>query len=185
VVDLTIEPSEKGNTILNEIKEGTIPKQFMPYVKKGLEKSFESGVLGGYPITNVLVHITDGAFHEVDSSDIDFEVAAEMAFKNAFARANPVFLEPVMELEVVTAESYLGAVISDLISRRGRVLHMEQVKGHKIIKAMIPLATTFGYTTSLRSLTQGRALNSMQFSHYETIPEEEKQKVFPFLVNGT
>ncbi len=185
VVDLTIEPSEKGNTILTEIKEGTIPRQFLPYVKKGLEKSFESGVLGGYPITNVLVHVTDGAFHEVDSSDIDFEVAAEMAFKDAFARANPVFLEPVMELEVVTAESYLGSVISDLISRRGRVLHMEQVKGHKIIKAMIPLATTFGYTTSLRSLTQGRALNSMQFSHYETIPEEEKQKVFPFLVNGT
>jgi elongation factor G len=185
VVDIKIEPSEKGNTILTEIREGTIPRQFLPYVKKGLEKSFESGVLGGYPITNVLVHVTDGAFHEVDSSDIDFEVAAEMAFKEAFARANPVFLEPVMELEVVTPEAYLGSIISDLISRRGRVLHMEQVKGHKIIKAMIPLATTFGYTTSLRSLTQGRALNSMQFSHYETIPEEEKQKVFPFLVNGT
>jgi elongation factor G len=185
VVDLKIEPSEKGNTILTEIREGTIPKQFLPYVKKGLEKSFESGVLGGYPITNVLVHVTDGAFHEVDSSDIDFEVAAEMAFKDAFARANPEFLEPIMELEVVTPEAYLGSIISDLISRRGRVLHMEQVKGHKIIKAMIPLATTFGYTTSLRSLTQGRALNSMQFSHYDIIPEEEKQKVFPFLVNGT
>jgi elongation factor G len=185
VVDVKIEPSQKGNTILNEIKEGVIPKQFIPSVKRGLEKSFESGVLGGYPITNVLVHITDGAFHEVDSSDIDFEVAAEMAFKDAFAHATPEFLEPIMDLEIVTPEAYLGSIISDLISRRGRVLHMEQVKGHKIITAQIPLSTTFGYTTSLRSLTQGRALNSMQFAHYEIIPEEEKQKVFPFLVNGT
>ena len=185
VVKIKIEPFEKGNKVLNEIKEGTIPKQFIPAVVRGLEKSFESGVLSGYPITNVLIHVVDGAFHEVDSSDIDFEVAAEMAFKDAFARAGPEFLEPIMDLEIVTPEAYMGSIISDLISRRGRVLHIETVKGHKIITALIPLSTTFGYTTAVRSLTQGRALNSMQFAHYEIVPEEEKQKVFPYLVNVT
>jgi elongation factor G len=185
VVRLRIEPNRTGNEIKNEIKEGAIPKQYIPYIFRGLEKSFESGVLAGYPVANVLVHITDGAFHEVDSSDIDFEVAGEMAFKEAFGKARPEFLEPIMDLEVVTPEAYVGSIIADLISRRGRITHIETVKAHKIIKSLIPLATTFGYTTAMRSLTQGRALNSMQFARYEIVSDEEKQKLFPYLANAT
>ncbi|MEO0108766.1 MAG: elongation factor G, partial [candidate division WOR-3 bacterium] len=180
VVNLTIAPSPDGNRIVSEIKEGTIPKQFIPSIERGLTRSLESGVLAGYPVINVLVRITDGAYHEVDSSDLDFEVAADMAFKDAFYRARPEFLEPIMDLEVVTPETYVGSIISDLIARRGRVVNIETVKAHKIIKALIPLSTTFGYTTALRSLTQGRALNSLQFAHYELVSEEERQKLFPF-----
>jgi elongation factor G len=185
VVRLTVEPTTTGNKIVSEIREGTIPKQFLPSIRRGLERGFESGALCGYPITNVSVRVKDGSFHEVDSSDIDFEVAADMAFKEAFARASPELLEPIMDLEVVTPEAYMGSIISDLLARRGRVVHIETVKGHKIIKAFIPLVTTFGYTTSLRSLTQGRALNSMQFDHYEIVSEEEKQKLFPYLATIT
>ena len=181
VVKLLIEPHAGGNEVKSEIKEGAIPKQFIPPILRGLEKSFDAGVLAGYPITNVLVRVRDGAAHEVDSSDLDFEVAADMAFKDAVAKATPELLEPVMDLEVVTPEAYMGSIISDVISRRGRVVHIETVKGHKIIKAFIPLATTFGYTTAVRSLTQGRALNSMQFEHYELVSEEEKKKLFPYL----
>jgi elongation factor G len=185
VVDLAIEPSPGGNKVISEIKEGAIPKQFIPSIQRGLYRSFESGVLAGYPVANVLVRIKDGAFHEVDSSDVDFEVAADMAFKEAFFKAGPEFLEPIMELEVVTPEAYMGSIISDVISRRGRIVHIETVKAHKIIKALIPLSTTFGYTTAMRSLTQGRALNSMQFAQYEIVNEEEKQKLFPYVATAT
>jgi elongation factor G len=181
VVKLAVEPHTGGNEVKSEIREGAIPKQFIPPIQRGLEKSFEAGVLAGYPITNVLIRILDGAAHEVDSSDLDFEVAADMAFKDAVAKATPELLEPIMDLEVVTPEAFMGSIISDIISRRGRVTHIETVKGHKIIKAFVPLATTFGYTTALRSLTQGRALNSMQFDHYESVNEEEKKKLFPYL----
>jgi len=181
VVKVRVEPEPTGNKVVSAIKEGTIPKQFIHPTIRGIQKGFESGALAGYPIVNVAVTLIDGAHHEVDSSDIDFEVAGDMAFKEAFGKASPELLEPIMDLEVVTPEAYMGSIISDVISRRGRVTHIETVKGHKIITALMPLATSFGYTTALRSLTQGRALNSMQFSRYEPVNEEEKQKLFPFL----
>ncbi len=181
IVKLKLQPITKGIEIYNEIKEGTIPKDYIPAIKKGLEENVESGVLSGYPIINIRVHIIDGAYHEVDSSEMDFRVAASMAFRDAFMKANPALMEPIMDLEVVTPEDYLGGVIGDITARNGKVTHLVSVKGHQIIKALVPLAATFGYTTTLRSLTQGRASSSMQFSHYEKLSEEERQKIFPSL----
>lgn len=179
VVKLKLQPIAKGIEIYNEIKEGTIPKDFIPGIRQGIEENIEAGVLSGYQIVNIRVHIIDGAFHEVDSSDIDFRMAASIAFRKGFMKAAPTLMEPIMDLEVVTPEDYLGNVIGDITARNGKVTRMETVKGHRIIKALVPLAATFGYTTTLRSLTQGRASSSMQFSHYEKMSEEERQKIFP------
>jgi elongation factor G len=179
VVMLKLKPIAKGNEIINEIKEGTIPKEFTPSIRQGIEENFESGVLAGYRIINLRVHIMDGSFHEVDSSEIDFKVAASIAFRDAFTKAAPALMEPIMDLEVVTPDDYLGSVIADINARNGKVTHLEAVKGHHIIKALVPLAATFGYTTALRSLTQGRASSSMQFSHYKKLSEEERAKIFP------
>uniref|UniRef100_A0A7C6EDR4 Elongation factor G n=1 Tax=candidate division WOR-3 bacterium TaxID=2052148 RepID=A0A7C6EDR4_UNCW3 len=179
VVTLKLQPIAKGVEIYNEIKEGTIPKEFIPAIRQGIEENIDAGVLAGYPIINIRVHIVDGAFHEVDSSEMDFRIASSIAFRDAFIKANPVLMQPIMDLEVVTPEDYLGSVIADINARNGKVTHLESVKGHRIIKALVPLAATFGYTTTLRSLTQGRATSSMQFSHYEKLSEEEKAKIFP------
>ena len=179
VVELKLQPIAKGIEIYNEIKEGTIPKEFIPSIKQGIEENLEAGILSGYTIIDIRVHIIDGAFHEVDSSEMDFRVAASIAFREAFMKASPALMQPIMDLEVVTPDDYMGSVIADINARNGKVTHLEAVKGHRIIKALVPLAATFGYTTALRSLTQGRATSSMQFSHYEKLSEEERTKTFP------
>jgi elongation factor G len=131
----------------------------------------ESGILGGYPVVDIRIELIDGSYHDVDSSEIAFKVAGSMAFKEAMKRAKPVLLEPVMAVEVVTPEDYLGDVMGNLNSRRGRVEHLEPVGNAQQIKAMVPLAEMFGYATDVRSMTQGRATFTMQFDHYEEVPQ--------------
>jgi elongation factor G len=131
----------------------------------------ESGILGGYPVVDVRVELVDGSYHDVDSSEMAFKVAGSMAFKEAMKRAKPVLLEPMMAVEVVTPEDYLGDVMGNLNSRRGRVEHLEPVGNAQQIKAMVPLAEMFGYATDVRSMTQGRATFTMQFDHYEEVPQ--------------
>lgn len=185
VVKLKLQPIESGVYIINSIKEGRIPKEFYPSIEQGIQESIDAGQLAGYPIANIQVEVIDGAFHEVDSSELSFRVAATIAFREAFLKAEPTFLEPIMDLEVVTPDAYVGNIIADLSARRGRVVNMESVKGHKIIHGFVPLVDTFGYATALRSLTQGRVSHSMQFAKYEKIPDEIKTKLFPHLTNLT
>ena len=181
VVTLKIQPATSGIYIVNNIKEGRVPKEFYPGIEQGIKESIETGVLAGYPITNIEVEIIDGSYHEVDSSELAFKIAATIAFRDAFAKAEPTFLEPIMDLEVVTPDTYVGSIIADLSARRGRIANLESIKGHKIIHGLVPLAETFGYASAIRSLTQGRVSHSMQFAHYERIPEELKPKLFPYL----
>jgi elongation factor G len=181
VVTLKLQPSSSGINIVNEIKEGRIPKEFYPAIEQGIKESIETGVLGGYQINNISVEILDGSFHEVDSSELAFKIAATIAFRDAFMKADPTFLEPIMDLEVVTPDAYVGNIIADLSARRGRIVNMESIKGHKIIHGFVPLAETFGYASAIRSLTQGRVSHSMQFAQYEIISDDVKTKLFPHL----
>jgi elongation factor G len=183
VVTLKLQPISSGINIVNEIREGRVPKEFYPAIEQGIKESIETGVLGGYPINNILVEIVDGSFHEVDSSELAFKIAATIAFRDAFLKAEPTFLEPIMDLEVVTPDAYVGNIIADLSARRGRTVDMETIKGYKIIHGLVPLVETFGYASAIRSLTQGRVSHSMQFSRYEIVPEEMKPKLFPYLTN--
>jgi len=139
-------------------------------VEKGIRETMETGLLAGYPLVDVKVTLTDGSYHEVDSSELAFKIAGSMAFKAACRHAQPVLLEPIMEVEVVVPEEYMGDVIGDLNSRRGRIVAMEARAGSQIIRASVPLAEMFGYATDLRSVTQGRATYTMQFARYEEIP---------------
>lgn len=179
VVKLTLEPSKDGNWIVNEIREGAIPKHFIPAIEQAVEESFESGVLAGYPIVNTRVRLIDGAYHEVDSTEVDFKLATALAFREAFLLSQPTFLEPIMHLEVVTPEQYLGNVLADINARGGKILHLEGVKGHQIVTAEIPLSHTFGYATTLRSLTQGRASHSLQFKHFSPVDQETRVRLYP------
>ena len=179
VVKLALEPVEGDSVITNEVREGMIPRQFIPAIESAIHDSLESGVLAGYPVIGVRVRIIEGEYHDTDSSDVDFRVAAGAAFRDAFAAAAPTFLEPIMELEVVTPDQYLGSVLGDITSRDGRVLHLEPVKGHQIVKAELPLAKTFGYATTLRSLTQGRATNSIQFSCFRPVDQATRERLYP------
>ncbi|MGQ9678097.1 MAG: elongation factor G [bacterium] len=179
VVKLGLEPAREGNWVVNEIREGTIPKQFIPPIEQAVAECFETGILAGYPIVNTRVHIIDGVYHEVDSSDVDFKIATAQAFREAFLAGQPTFLEPIMELEVVTPEQYLGNVLADINARGGKIIHLDAIKGHQIITAEIPLAKAFGYATGLRSLTQGRASHSMQFKCFRPSDEETRIKLYP------
>ena len=179
VVKLKLEPSSDGNAVVNEIKRGAIPEQFIPAIEQSIHDSMESGVLSGFEVLNTRARIMDGAFHEQDSSDVDFKMAASMAFRDAFLKAQPTFLEPIMELEVVTSDQYVGSVLADVTARDGRITKMEPVKGHQIITAEVPLARTFGYATSVRSLTQGRATHSLQFKCFSPVDEETRERLFP------
>jgi len=179
VVKLKLEPTEGDNEVVNEVKRGTIPPQFLPSIERGLHDGFEAGVLAGYKVVHTKVTILDGSFHEVDSHDVDFKVAASMAFRDAFLAADPTFLETIMELEVITPEPYLGGVLGDITARDGKVVHMEPVKEHQIIAAEVPLARTFGYATKLRSLSQGRASSSMQFKRFRQVDKETRVRLYP------
>ncbi len=178
-VVLTIEPLEPGAGYIfeNEIVGGAIPKEYIPAVEKGILEAKESGVLAGYPVVDFKIQLTDGSFHEVDSSEIAFKIAASMAFKEAMGRATPVLLEPIMEVEVVTPEDFMGAVMGDLQSKRGRIEGMELRGKMQIIRSKVPLAEMFGYSTNLRSMSQGRATYTMQFAFYEETPKAVQQTI--------
>ncbi len=170
---IDVEPLEKGKgfEFVNKIVGGVIPKEYIPAVEKGVKEAMESGILAGYPVVDVKVTLYDGSYHEVDSSEMAFKIAGSMAFKDACQKANPVLLEPIMAVEVVTPEDYMGDVIGDLNSRRGKVQSMEKRGNSQVIRAEVPLSEMFGYATDLRSKTQGRATYTMQFSHYEEVPK--------------
>jgi elongation factor G len=172
VVDIRIEPLGKGVgfEFVDATKGGSIPKNFIPSVEAGIKEAMESGVIAGYPMVDVKASLLDGKYHEVDSSEIAFKIAGSIAFKEAASKAGPVLLEPIMEVEVVTPENFMGDVIGDLSSRRGKISSMEGRGNAQVIKARVPLGEMFGYSTRLRSLTQGRATYSMQFAAYEQVP---------------
>jgi elongation factor G len=170
---INLEPSEPGEgyEFLDKIVGGKIPREYIPAVDLGIQEAMESGILAGYPVVDIRVELVDGSYHDVDSSEMAFKIAGSMAFKEAMKRAKPKLLEPVMAVEVVTPEDYLGDVMGDLNSRRGRIEHLEPRGNAQVIKARVPLAAMFGYATDLRSTTQGRATFTMQFERYEEVPQ--------------
>lgn len=172
-VYLRVEPNEvgKGFEFVNSIVGGSIPREFIPAVQKGIKEAMEGGILAGYPMVDVKAELFDGSYHEVDSSEIAFKIAGSMAFKDACRKAGTVLLEPQMDTEVVSPDDFMGDVIGDLNARRGKVLNMTPRGNMQVIKALVPLSQMFGYATDLRSRTQGRATYSMQFSHYEQVPK--------------
>jgi elongation factor G len=178
-VILIVEPQEpgKGYEFVNKIVGGVIPREYIPAIDKGIKEAMTSGTLAGYPVVDIKVTVIDGSFHEVDSSEIAFKIAGSMAFKDACKKANPVILEPIMKTEVVVPEEYMGDVIGDLNSRRGKIASMEAKNKVQHIKATVPLAEMFGYSTSLRSLTQGRGNYSMEPSNYEEVPKQVADKI--------
>ncbi|GHT48860.1 hypothetical protein AGMMS49936_11510 [Endomicrobiia bacterium] len=178
-VVLTVEPQEpgKGYEFVNKIVGGVIPREYIPAIDKGIKEAMTSGTLAGYPVVDVKVTVIDGSFHEVDSSEIAFKIAGSMAFKDACKKANPVILEPIMKTEVIVPEEYMGDVIGDLNSRRGKISSMDSKNKVQHIKASVPLAEMFGYSTSLRSLTQGRGNYGMEPSHYEEVPRQIADKI--------
>ena len=171
-VKLKLEPLEagKGFEFVNQITGGVIPKEYIPAVEKGVKEAMETGVVAGYEMVDIKVVLYDGSYHEVDSSEMAFKIAASIGFKEAARKAKPVLLEPIMKVEVVTPEEYMGDVIGNLNSRRGRITNMDHRAHTQVITAMVPLGEMFGYATDLRSITQGRATYTMHFSHYEQVP---------------
>jgi elongation factor G len=178
-VKLVFGPSEVGEGFVfeNKIVGGAIPKEYIPGVQKGLESSKDTGVLAGFPVIDFKVELIDGAFHDVDSSVLAFEIASRAAFKEGMQKAGPKLLEPIMKVEVVTPEDYMGDIIGDLNSRRGQVGGMDQRGNARVIEAMVPLANMFGYVNTLRSMSQGRAQYTMQFDHYEQVPQAVADEV--------
>jgi len=176
---LTVKPKERGAgfEFIDKIKGGAIPKEFIAPVEKGVKEAMDKGVVAGYPMVDVEVTLIDGSFHEVDSSEFAFKIAGSMAFQHAAKNAKPVILEPVMKMEVVTPEDFFGQVISDLSSRRGQIKETSERVGMKVIDAEVPLSETFGYATSIRSLTEGRASFTMEFSKYEPVPGNIAQEI--------
>ena len=173
VVELRIEPLAKGSGFEFEdgTKGGSIPRNFIPSIEDGVVEAMENGVVAGYPMVDIKAIVLDGKYHEVDSSELAFKIAGSMAFKECCEKADPILLEPVMDVEVVTPQEFMGEVIGDLSGRRGKILDMENRAGAQVIEARVPLATMFGYATRLRSMTQGRATYTMQFGAYEPVPK--------------
>jgi elongation factor G len=177
-VKLKIEPNPgKGYEFVNDITGGSIPKEYIKPVDAGIKEAMEGGVLAGYEMVDVKVTLWDGSYHEVDSSEMAFKIAGSMGFKEAAKKASPVLLEPVMSVEVVVPEDFLGTIVGDLNSRRGRIEGMEHRAGSQVVKAMVPLSEMFGYATNMRSSTQGRATFSMHFSRYEEAPRSVAEEI--------
>jgi elongation factor G len=177
---LRMKPSEQGQgfVFINSIVGGAIPREYIKPIEEGIKEAMARGVLAGYPVVDVTVEVYDGSFHEVDSSEIAFKIAASMAFQEGFRKANPVILEPVMKVEVSTPEDFMGDVIGDLNSKRGQINKMEDLpNGIKLINSFVPLASMFGYTTQLRSMSQGRAAGVMEFDHYAEVPNNVAQQI--------
>jgi len=171
-VYLRLEPRRSGTgyEFVNDIVGGVVPKEYIPAVDKGVQEQMKNGVIGGYPVVDVKVTLYDGSYHDVDSNEMAFKIAGSMCFKDAAKLASPVLLEPVMKVEVVTPEEYMGDIMGDLSSRRGLVQGMEDSPAGKMIRAEVPLAEMFGYATDMRSATQGRATYSMEFEKYNEVP---------------
>jgi len=176
---LKLEPRDRGEgfEFIDKIKGGVIPKEYVPAIQKGIIESMDNGILAGYQIQDVIATVYDGSFHEVDSSEAAFKIAGSMAFKEAFRQARPVILEPIMAVEVVTPEQYMGDVIGDLNSKRGQVSEMTDRVGVKVIHATVPLSEMFGYATSLRGMTQGRASYNMEFDKYSEVPKNIAEEI--------
>jgi elongation factor G len=178
-VVINLEPSGTGHGFVFEDKVvgGTIPREYIGPVEQGIKEALENGVLAGYPVVDVKVELVDGSYHDVDSSEMAFKIAGSMAFKEAAQRSKPVLLEPIMDVEVVTPAEYMGDVMGDLSSRRGKIGGMTQRADAQVIAASVPLAEMFGYSTTLRSMTQGRAIYSMQFAHYAEVPKAKAEEI--------
>ncbi len=176
---LKLEPNAagKGYEFIDAIKGGTVPREYIPAVDKGLQETLPNGVLAGFPVVDVKVTLFDGSYHDVDSNENAFKMAASIAFKDGMRKASPVLLEPMMAVEVETPENFVGNVIGDLSSRRGMIQGQEEVAGTMVIKAEVPLAEMFGYSTTLRSATQGRATYTMEFKHYAEAPKTVAEAV--------
>jgi elongation factor G len=180
--DITVEVSPadkkvKGLQFINEVKGGAIPKEYIASVEKGFKSAMSNGVLLGFPVENLKVKLKEGSYHSVDSDPLSFEIAAGLAFRAACKKADPVILEPIMKLEVDTPDTYVGDVTSDLNKRRGHVVNVDTKIGYQAIKAIVPLAEMFGYVTTLRTMTSGRATYSLEFSHYEPTPNDIKDNI--------
>jgi len=173
------EPLERGGgfEFTSEVFGGAVPKNFIPAVEKGMREAMEQGVIAGYPTVDFRAVIYDGSYHPVDSSELAFKLAAHLAFKNGIPQAGAVLLEPVMEIKVTVPDSFMGAIMGDLNTRRGRVLSMEQVRGNGVVVAQVPLAEIQRYATDLRSMTQGRGIYSTSFSHYDIVPQQLVEKI--------
>jgi elongation factor G len=179
-VVLAMEPGERGSGVIfeNKIVGGSIPKEYIPAVEKGIKEASESGVLAGYPVVDLKVSLIDGSYHEVDSNEMAFKMAASMGFKEGVQRGGPVLLVPIMKVEVVVPEEYLGDIIGQLNSRRGLILGMEMRPGNaQAVNSMVPLGEMFGYATQLRSASQGRGVFSMEFDHYAPVSESVAQEI--------
>ncbi len=176
---LELEPQEpgKGFVFENKIVGGAVPKEYIPAVQKGIQEAMENGVMAGYPMVDIKASIFDGSYHDVDSSEMAFKIAGSMGFKEGAGKASPVLLEPIMAVEVVCPEEYMGDIIGDLNSRRGRVQGMNIRGSARVISAQVPLSEMFGYATDIRSKTQGRATYTMQFAHYEEVPKTISEQI--------
>jgi elongation factor G len=176
---LEISPNEpgKGYEFENAIVGGAVPKEYITPVSNGVQEALRNGVMAGYQVVDVKVKLYDGSYHDVDSDEVSFKVAGSMAFRQGALKANPVILEPLMDVEVTTPEEYLGDVMGDLNSRRGKIEGFNSRKDAQVIKATVPLAEMFGYATTIRSMTQGRAIYSMQFSHYSQLPKSVADEI--------
>ena len=176
---LTIEPqvSGKGSEFVSKIVGGTVPREYIPAIQKGVEEAMEKGILAGYPMVDIKVTVFDGSYHEVDSSEMAFKIAGSMGFKEGARRANPILLEPLMSLEIITPEEFTGQVMSELSGRRGKTSKVEYRKGTNVIAGEVPLANMFGYATDLRSMTQGRATFTLQFSRYSPVPRTVSEEI--------
>jgi elongation factor G len=170
-------PRGKGFEFVDEIKGGIIPQEYIPAIKKGVIEALNEGVLAGYPIVDIKVAVYDGSYHEVDSSELAFKIAAQRAIREGEKMADPILLEPIMKLEVICPEKFIGDVIGDLNSKRAKILSTRTMGEVKVIDAEVPLAEMFGYATVLRSLTQGRGSFTMEFSHYEEVPRQIQEKI--------
>ncbi|OGP68739.1 MAG: translation elongation factor G [Deltaproteobacteria bacterium RBG_13_47_9] len=176
---LMLEPQlpGKGFEFVNKIVGGAIPREFIPAIEKGVVEAMERGVLAGFPMVDLMVTLIDGSYHDVDSSEMAFKIAGSMGFKEGARRASPILLEPMMSIEIITPEEFVGQVVSDLTARRGKTTGVEYRKGTNVIAGEVPLANMFGYVTDLRSLTQGRAIFTLQFSHYSSVPSSVSEEI--------
>jgi elongation factor G len=173
------EPLERGGGFVfaDETKGGAIPREFVSSVRDGIREAMDAGILAGFPVVDVRVKLIDGSWHEVDSTPLDFKIAASLALRDAASKSKPVLLEPLMVLEVVTSDEYLGGIVGDINARRGKIDSMEMRGGSRVIKVSVPLAEMFGYATVLRTLSQGRGVFSMEFSHYEIAPPQVAEEI--------
>jgi elongation factor G len=178
-VKLKVEPLERGTgfEFANQIVGGTVPKEYIPAIEQGVREAMDTGVVAGFPVVDLKVVLYDGSYHEVDSSEMAFKIAASMGLKEAVRKGKPLLLEPIMKVEVVTPEDFLGSVLGDLNSRRGHVEGMEARGNAQVVRAFVPLASMFGYTTDLRSATQGRATSSMEFAYYQPLPDQMAREI--------